>query len=83
VPFIPDQCGTKLAHEGGSTFDIDARYHTAVASKPAFTPAWFSQMLRLGTAQESAAAAIFLASEKASFMTGQIQGVNGGGVMNG
>ncbi|CAN7498281.1 SDR family oxidoreductase [Pseudomonas sp. LjRoot277] len=40
-------------------------------------------MLRLGTAQESAAAVIFLASEKASFITGQIQGVNGGGVMNG
>lgn len=40
-------------------------------------------MLRLGTAQEIAAAVIFLASEKASFMTGQILGVNGGGVMNG
>lgn len=40
-------------------------------------------MLRLGTAQEIAAAVIFLASEQASFMTGQILGVNGGGVMNG
>ncbi|PBJ04802.1 SDR family NAD(P)-dependent oxidoreductase [Pseudomonas sp. ACN5] len=39
-------------------------------------------MLRLGTAQEIAAAVIFLASEQASFMTGQILGVNGGGVMN-
>ncbi|NVZ24646.1 SDR family oxidoreductase [Pseudomonas gingeri] len=40
-------------------------------------------MLRLGTAQEIAAAVIFLASAQASFMTGQILGVNGGGVMNG
>jgi 3-oxoacyl-[acyl-carrier protein] reductase len=40
-------------------------------------------MLRLGTAEEVAAAVVFLASQKASFMTGQILGVNGGGVMNG
>lgn len=40
-------------------------------------------MLRLGTAQEIAAAVIFLASQQASFMTGQILGVNGGGVMSG
>lgn len=40
-------------------------------------------MLRLGTAEEVAAAVVFLASENASFMTGQILGVNGGGVMNG
>lgn len=40
-------------------------------------------MLRLGTAEEVAAAVVFLASEQASFMTGQILGVNGGGVMNG
>ena len=40
-------------------------------------------MQRLGTAQEIAAAVIFLASQQASFMTGQILGVNGGGVMSG
>lgn len=40
-------------------------------------------MLRLGTAQEVAAAVQFLASQQASFMTGQVLGINGGGVMNG
>lgn len=40
-------------------------------------------MQRLGTADEVAAAVAFLASAQASFMTGQILGVNGGGVMNG
>jgi 3-oxoacyl-[acyl-carrier protein] reductase len=38
---------------------------------------------RLGTAREIADVAVFLASEASSFMTGQIVGVNGGGVMNG
>lgn len=38
---------------------------------------------RLGTAEEIAATVAFLASAQASFTTGQILGVNGGGVMNG
>lgn len=38
---------------------------------------------RLGTAEEIAAVVAFVASGQASFMTGQILGVNGGGVMNG
>jgi len=38
---------------------------------------------RLGSAEEIASAVVFLASSQASFMTGQILGVNGGGVMNG
>ncbi|WP_454254131.1 SDR family NAD(P)-dependent oxidoreductase [Pseudomonas sp. Marseille-Q8238] len=38
---------------------------------------------RLGTAEEIAHTVAFLASDKASFTTGQILGVNGGGVMNG
>ena len=33
---------------------------------------------RIGTAEEAAEAAVFLASEKASYITGQILGVNGG-----
>ena len=35
-------------------------------------------MGRIGTAKEAAEAAVFLASEKASYITGQILGVNGG-----
>lgn len=38
---------------------------------------------RLGTPNEIAQVAVFLASEASTFMTGQIVGVNGGGVMNG
>ncbi|MBS7560178.1 SDR family oxidoreductase [Pseudomonas sp. RC4D1] len=38
---------------------------------------------RLGTADEIAHTVVFLSSEKASFTTGQVLGVNGGGVMNG
>jgi 3-oxoacyl-[acyl-carrier protein] reductase len=38
---------------------------------------------RLGTPDEIAAVVQFVASDAASFMTGQIVGVNGGGVMNG
>ncbi|WJV25640.1 MULTISPECIES: SDR family NAD(P)-dependent oxidoreductase [Pseudomonas] len=38
---------------------------------------------RLGTAEEIANSVVFLSSEKASFTTGQVLGVNGGGVMNG
>jgi 3-oxoacyl-[acyl-carrier protein] reductase len=40
-------------------------------------------MKRLGTPEEIANVVCFLASDAASFMTGQIVGVNGGGVMNG
>jgi len=40
-------------------------------------------MKRLGTPDEIASVVRFLASDAASFMTGQIVGVNGGGVMNG
>lgn len=38
---------------------------------------------RLSTAEEIASTVVFLASEKASFTTGQVLGVNGGGVMSG
>ena len=38
---------------------------------------------RLGTPSEIAEVILFLASSAATFMTGQIIGVNGGGVMNG
>ena len=38
---------------------------------------------RLGSAQEIANSVVFLASNNASFTTGQVLGVNGGGVMNG
>lgn len=38
---------------------------------------------RLGSAEEIANGVVFLASEKASFSTGQVLGVNGGGVMAG
>ncbi|MEG1818815.1 SDR family NAD(P)-dependent oxidoreductase [Pseudomonas sp.] len=38
---------------------------------------------RLGSAQEIANSVAFLASNNASFTTGQVLGVNGGGVMNG
>ncbi|WP_230560320.1 SDR family NAD(P)-dependent oxidoreductase [Paraburkholderia translucens] len=38
---------------------------------------------RLGTPEEIAQAVRFLSSDAASFITGQIVGVNGGGVMNG
>lgn len=38
---------------------------------------------RLGTADEIAHTVVFLSSGKASFTTGQVLGVNGGGVMNG
>ncbi|MEX2460418.1 MAG: SDR family oxidoreductase [Paenibacillaceae bacterium] len=40
-------------------------------------------MKRLGQAEEIASVIVFLASEKASFMTGQIIGVNGGSAMYG
>ncbi|MTT32197.1 SDR family oxidoreductase [Terrilactibacillus sp. BCM23-1] len=40
-------------------------------------------LLRLGTPSEIANVILFLASNDSSFMTGQIIGVNGGGVMNG
>ena len=36
---------------------------------------------RLGTPDDIAAAAAFLASDEASFITGQVLGVNGGGVL--
>jgi 3-oxoacyl-[acyl-carrier protein] reductase len=38
---------------------------------------------RLGSAEEIANVVAFLASDQASFMTGQILGVNGGGAMVG
>jgi len=40
-------------------------------------------MKRLGSAEEIAHVVAFLSSEYASFITGQVLGVNGGGVMNG
>lgn len=38
---------------------------------------------RFGSPEEIASVVLFLASTEASFMTGQVLGVNGGGVMNG
>lgn len=49
-----------------------------VASEAAKYP-----LQRLGSAAEIASVALFLASDDSSFMTGQVLGVNGGGVMVG
>lgn len=67
-----------VAPGGTLTPLVDALGATYIAEEAEKYP-----LKRLGNPAEIASAVLFLASDEASFMTGQVLGVNGGGVMNG
>ena len=67
-------CGTEKAK---SLFqDMMQRAHSEFGFEAEDTP-----LMRLGTPEDVAESILFLASDKASFITGQILGVNGGFVI--
>lgn len=67
-----------VAPGGTLTPLVDALGVNYIAEESAKYP-----LKRLGNPEEIASTVLFLASMEASFMTGQVIGVNGGGVMNG